>query len=167
MALFAMTTADVKKYVSNLDPAKTKKDVPIDPADLGKGTRVEDVIDWDSATVFHLRPLDVFLMGHIYDNAAVMSGQPGGDAFDLRTMVNRSNLEAVRYGLVAFDNFKDDKGGLKHFKSAKKVVNGREYVVADDATIQLLGIQLAAELAQEIKQLSEVSRAEEKNSEQA
>jgi len=70
MALIAMTIT----YVSDKDPAKKKTTVFLDPTDPSKGEITSSEIGSD-ATVFRLRPLDVFLMGYIYDNASELSGR--------------------------------------------------------------------------------------------
>lgn len=160
MALIAMTTSDVVEYVSEKDPAKTKQPTLVDPNDPSKGEIMSTVIG-DGATVFKLKPLDVFLMGYIYDNASTLSGRQGDDTVGIHTKVNQTNIEAVRHGLVGFSNFLDSKGDHLRFKEGKTVVNGREYQTASDETIKLLGLHLIQELAGKIKEISEVSQADE------
>lgn len=166
MALIALTVADTVEYVSNLDPAKGKKPVPVDPNDPSKGEIIQDVIE-EGATVFYLRPLDVFLMGYIYDNASTLSGKQGDDTVGIHTRVNQTNIDAVRHGLSGFKNFVDKHGNQVRFKTQKAVVNGREYEVVHDDIMNMFGVRLIAELADKIKEISEVSTDEEKNSERA
>jgi hypothetical protein len=163
MALIALTVNDAVEYVSDRDPSKVKNNVPVDPADPKKGTKIEIEIK-EGATKFFLKPLDVFLMGHIYDNASRLSGKSGSDEVGIHTRMNQTNIDAVRHGLTGFDNFVDKVGNAVKFSTKKDVVNGREYDVADDHVLQALGIQLIQELATEIKRISEVSAEEEKNS---
>jgi hypothetical protein len=163
MALVALTVHDTVEYVSDLDPAKTKETVPVDPNDPSKGTETRETIA-DGATVFLLRPLDVFLMGHIYDNASVISGKQGDDTVGIHTRINQTNIDAVRHGLAGFKNFMDRYGNPVRFKTQKTIVNGREYQVVHDDIMNMLGVRLIAELAQKIKDISEVSANEEKNS---
>lgn len=161
MAIKALTKSDSFKYVSDKDPAKSKVKVLVDESDPSKGEIEQEKIDWSTATVFHLRSLDVFLMGHIYDNASLLTGS-GGDSFDIKTRINQTNIDAVRFGLVGFDNFADDRGvGIK-FKTVKKVVNGREYDALDDDILNSMGLNLIGELAGKIKEASEVSAEDEK-----
>lgn len=161
MALIAMTTHDTVDYVSDLDPSK-KYDVP--PADDG-ALPIERTFTVDEgATVFKLKPLDVFLMGHIYDSASIMRGIPGSGDVGVQTKMNATNIEAVRHGLAGFVNFTDAKGGQVVFKTQKAVVNGRPYEVVDDSVMTKLGIRLVQELGQKVKAISEVGKAEEKNS---
>jgi hypothetical protein len=171
MALIAMTTSDQLDYVSILDPAKklVKKPVKQSEADLAAGLEekekfVEEFEIGPGATVFKLRGLDVFLMGHIYDNASSLSGKSGSDEVGIHTKVNATNLETVRHGLMGFVNFADSKGGQVVYKTEKAVVNGRKYDVVSEETMNALGIRLIQELSSEVKRISEVSRAEEKNS---
>ena len=155
MALIAMTTADTIEYVSDLDPAKVWN-VP-DP-----GQKPAFTIK-PGATVFKLRALDVFLKGIIYDNASGLTRKSDSDEVGIVTRVNQTNVEAVRHGLVGFENFKNSKGGDVPFKTAKIFVNGRPYDVVDDETMNALGIRLIQELALAIKDISEVKGDEEKN----
>lgn len=166
MALIALTVNDAVEYVSDRDPCKVKHRVPVDPSDPKKGTKEEIEIK-PGATKFFLKPLDVFLMGHIYDNASVLSGKSGSDEVGIHTRMNQTNIEAVRHGLAGFENFLDGKGNAIKFATVKAVVNGREYDVANDKVLEALGIQLIQELATEIKRISEVSTDEEKNSDAA
>ena len=163
MALIALTVSDTVEYVSDLDPAKSKQPVPIDPADPSKGTTMKEVVG-DGATVFLLKPLDVFLMGYIYDNASTLSGKQGDDTVGIHTRVNQTNIDAVRHGLAGFRNYADRNGNAIPFKTQKAVVNGREYDVAHDDILKTLGIRLIQELADKVKEISEVSPDEEKNS---
>lgn len=162
MAIKALSLSDTFEYVSDSDPSKVVKTVPVDPDDPKKGTKAEIVID-DGATVFGLKPLDVFLMGYIYDNASTLSGRQGSEEVGIHTRVNQTNIEAVKFGLAYFKNFKDESGNDVSVKTVKASVNGREYDAASDETLRLLGNRLIAELASEIKTKSEVSSEATKN----
>jgi len=164
MALISMTTADAIKYVSDLDPAKKSHTEYLDPKKPEAGGHTVEDIDWDKATVFHLRPLDVFLMGDIYDNAQRLTGKAGDQEVGIHTQINKTNIEAVRFGLTGFDNFKNAKGQNNLFETAELSRSGREYTIATDKVLNLLGTALIQELALKIKGISEVSQAEEKNS---
>jgi hypothetical protein len=164
MALIAMTTADTIDYVSIRDPSKkpVKKEVKAATPDEA-AQFIDDFEIGPGATVFSLKPLDVFLMGFIYDNASTLSGKQGTDEVGIHTRVNQTNIECVRHGLAGFKNFTDAKGGQVTFKTQKAVVNGRTYDVAGDAVINMMGVRLIQELAAQIKSISEVSASEEKN----
>jgi hypothetical protein len=166
MALIAMSSSDVLDFVSDLDPAKSQKSTLIDPNDPSKGEIMDEVIG-SGATVFELKSLDVFLMGYIYDNASTLSGEQGSNAIGIHTRMNQTNIEAVRHGLVGFRNFADAKGKHIQFSTQSIVVNGRKYEVASDDTVTRLGIRLIQELASKIKEISEVTADEEKNSAKA
>ena len=161
MALIAMTTSDTVDYVSDQDPSKKK--VPQSAKDPNAEPVMMTVIE-DGATTFKLKPLDVFLMGYIYDNASTLSGKQGTDEVGIHTRMNQTNIECVRHGLAGFVNFADAKGNQVQFKTQKAVVNGRQYDVVSDEIMNMLGVRLVQELAGEIKKISEVSKAEEKNS---
>lgn len=163
MAIKALTLAHTFEHVSDTDPCKVKSQVPVDPEDPSKGTK-EHVEIKEGATVFGLKPLDVFLIGYIYDNASSLSGKQGDDTVGIHTRVNQTNADAVKFGLAYFKNFKDEKGNDISVKTVKATVNGREYEAASDETLRYLGNRLIAELASQIKEKSEVGAAEEKNS---
>jgi len=163
MALIAMTTSETITYVSDKDPAKKKTTTFLDPTAPSKGETISSEIGSD-ATIFRLRPLDVFLMGYIYDNASELSGRQDSIEIGIRTKINQTNIEAVRHGLVGFSNFFDKNGKEVRFEANTIKINDREYSIASDATMKLLGIQLIQELAEQIKSISEVSAEEEKNS---
>jgi hypothetical protein len=162
MALVAMTVSDTTDYVSDMDAAKSKQQVPIDPDDHSKGT-TEQIVIGEGATVFTLKPLDVFLMSWIYDNASDISGKQGSSEVGIRTKVNETNIQAVRHGLAGLKNFHDSKGSPIIFRTVKVFVGGKQYTVADDSVLQALGLKLVTELAEQIKRRSDVGAGEEKN----
>ncbi len=155
-----MTTSDTVDYVSDQDPSKKK--VPQPAKDPNAEPAMTTVIE-DGATTFKLKPLDVFLMGYIYDNASTLSGKQGTDEVGIHTRMNQTNIECVRHGLAGFVNFAEAKGNQVQFKTQKAVLNGRQYDVVSDEIMNMLGVRLVQELAGEIKKISEVSKAEEKN----
>jgi hypothetical protein len=159
-----MTSADAIEYVSDLDPAKRKTKTARDPDDPSKGYEES----WEiapGATTFKLRSLDVFLMSMIHDNASRLMGKEGSSEFGIQTNVNQTNVQAVRHGLVGFTNFSDARGNAVVFATQKEVVNGRPYDVVADKVMNCFGVRLIQELAMKIKEISEVTPAEEKKSE--
>lgn len=162
MALKALILADTFEYVSDTDPSKVAKKVPVDPKDPKKGFKTVFEIQ-DGATKFGLKPLDVFLMGYIYDNASSLTGRQGSEEVGIHTRVNQTNLDTVRFGLSYVTNFKDAKGNDIEVVHVKARINGRVYDAVSDDTLKLLGNRLIAELAQEIKEKSEITTDQEKN----
>lgn len=167
MALTAQTNGDLQKYVSDKDPAKTKVKEPNDPNDATKGEKEVTKIDWENATIFYIRPLDVQLMGSIYDNATALSGRQGEQEIGIHTRVHKTNIEAVKFGLGKWENFPDDTGKLQHIELEETTFNRKKYMVVTDRSIDMLGIQLVGELANEIKRISEVGTVAAKNLEKA
>ena len=166
MALKGMNRGATKRYVSDLDPSKSRELVPVD-ADKPDGPKQSvEKID-DGATVFVLGALDVHTMGRIYDSGSQMFSNGDQSGVDIKTFVNRTNIEAVKFGLKGWENFQDENGNDIPFKTVKRNVNGRHYEVVADECLDHLSVQLSAELGQEIKALSEVTAAEAKNSEGA
>lgn len=176
MAIYGLSRSETWPYVLDSDPSKktSKKLIDPDNPELGQ----EEYTDWDEdATVFTLKGLDVFLMGDIYDKSSQIAQTEGGYA--LNTSINKTNIEAVKFGLQGWTNFKmpqrDPKSGDvlrdKHgdvvlsdvpFKTEKVSMGGREYTVCTAETLSALGIQAIRELGQQIKERSEVSKVEAK-----
>lgn len=105
MALVAMSRADTIRYVAKTDPAYSTREVEIDPDNpaLGK-ERIEEI--GDNPTYFLLRGLDVFLMGWVYDSGSVLSGTEGSNDISIHTRLNKTNIEAVRFGIVGFSTLR-------------------------------------------------------------
>jgi hypothetical protein len=114
--------------------------------------------------VFTLGVLDVFIMGVIYDETSSISRGDDPTKVGIVTRLNQANIEAVRFGLRGWRNLKDAQGNDLAFRTVKRSVAGREYAVASDECLARLGIRDVRELAQVIKDKSEVGRDEEKNS---
>jgi len=164
MALFARTTVETVDFYSEMDPDVTVREVPVDKNDPKKGTKkLRDIAD--GASRFKIGPLDVFLMAHIYDNASKLSGKQGSEEVGIETRMNATNIDAVRFGLRGLpDGFRNRQGQEIKYEVEKRSVNGREYTAVKDSVIDTLGLHLIAEMAEAIKELSEVSVDEEKNS---
>lgn len=173
MALVAVSNRDTEKFVSKFDPARTMVDVKINPDDKSKDapTKKEEVIDYSTATIFHVGSLEVGLMSDIFDGAMNMGahtiGTNGLPQMDVRMMINKTNVEAVRFGLRGWDNFQDAKG--KQVKFAKETIskNGKTYEVVAPECMNCLDVELVQELAERIKARSRVTKAVEKNSDAA
>jgi hypothetical protein len=172
MALFASTTADTVEYVSRKDPARgDHKPVWVDEKDKSKGEVLTsaDIQKFreNGATIFVLKPLDVYLMGTIYDNASVLRGSQDSETIDIHTKTNATNIDAVKYGCVGFENFrvKGDGNPTLKYESEEVMLAGREYrVMKPHLLTAIRDITLIAELADRIKKISEVDTDEEKNS---
>ena len=160
MALTGISIADAFDYVSDSDPCKRKVATSVD------GTlKTETVID-DGATTFRLGVLDVFLMGMIYDSSSVIGRGVDTDVgqIDVKTRLNATNIDAVRYGLRGWTHFSDSAGNDIPFETVERIVQSRTYRAVTDECLARLGIRLISELGQQIKAASEVGKAETKNS---
>jgi hypothetical protein len=167
MALVGISRTDTFEYVSNDDPCKRRvpKMLPGLASSLAVMMTGEDVVIDDGATLFRLGVLDVFLMGMIYDKSTKISRSldDGGDV-SMHTSINATNIETVRYGLRGWEHFRDPNGSDIAFQTEKRIVMGRDYLACTDDMLQLLGVRLIGELAGKIKEASEVSKDEAKNS---
>lgn len=140
MALTAMSVSDTWVFESDRDP--------------DKGT--------ENATKFTLGTLDVFLKGHIFDSATEISGQGS-----ITIHTNKTNIEAVRFGLKGWSNFRDKAGNDVPFKTLKRNVGGRSYDVVSDETLNRLSLDDIQELGQAIKTGNVVTEEEAKKSDAA
>src|SRR4051812_48453989 len=102
----AFTTADTVPFVSRTDPDAVLGQKPANPKEPD-GDQRDVVLSWnEGASIFKLKPIDVFLMGHIYDRASMLTGAEGSKNIDIHTRMNETNIEAVRHGLAGLpDNF--------------------------------------------------------------
>jgi hypothetical protein len=163
MALIGVSVGETFEYVLDRDPCK--KRVQLEVPLVENGVKItEEVVIGDGATVFALGVLDVFVMGMIYDETSSVTRGEDAGRVGITTRINQSNIEAVRFGLKGWRNFKDARGNDLAFKTVKKLTNGRTYTVVSDECLERLGIRDIRELAQAIKDRSEVGREEEKNS---
>lgn len=160
MAMIAVSMDDILDYVSNRDPSKKMIQVPLNI----KNEQGEDLfdlveeIDWDSATVFELGPLDQRTHHRLVDNAMKVSQGQG-----IQMNVNQTNYEVVRFGLRGWRNFLDKDGKPVKFLTDKVPVGSATYNAVNDQTMSALGHDLIKELAARIKQLSQVSVEQAKN----
>lgn len=164
MALRALTTADVFIFASKRDPSVTVTKVLNDATDASKGFK-EEVVIGEGASKFGLRPLDVFLMGHIYDNATELrTARAEGSDVGIHTRINQTNIDAVRFSLCTIENFPDKSGMPVRMQTQPAQVNGRDYEVAHEDVLNSLGLKLIEEMAVKVKEISEVSAVDAKNS---
>ena len=163
MALFARTTVSSVEFVSRLDPDVTVSEVPVDKNDPKKGTK-EVKVAKKGASRFKIAPLDVFLMAHIQDNASTLSKKGDSEDVGISTHIRASNIEMVRYGLRELpSDFKDTDDHPITYVVEERTVNNRTYVTVQDSVLEALGIGLVDEMAEAIRELSEVSPTAEKN----
>ncbi|QIG76988.1 hypothetical protein EVC30_160 [Rhizobium phage RHph_Y1_11] len=162
MAIKALTLSAVLTHVLSTDPSISYPAVPVDPEDPSKGVKRGEPVIADDATVFSYKPLDVFLMGHIYDRASFLS-QSGDGATDMKTRINETNIDAVRFGITGIKNFLNHEGNEVSVKFVDRAVNGRLYKALDDEVISMLDVGSIGELAAKIKEASQISRVTEKN----
>jgi hypothetical protein len=163
MALVGISKAETFVHVSDSDPAKTQQVVPVDPNDPAKGTKSVEVI-LEGATEFTLGTLDVFLMASIYDRSSSITRDDAEGLSGLQTKINATAIDAVRYGLKGWKNFQDAQGNDKPLTFVQRSVLGKQYQAVDDECLTFMGIRLIQELGGKIKEASNVTKAEAKNS---
>lgn len=160
MAIIAVSMDDITEYVSQKDPAlkMVQKATGLTNDDGEELFDLVEEIDWETATVFELGPLDQRTYTRLVDGAMSV-GQ--GTGVQVRT--SQMNYEIVRFGLRGWKNFQNGKGKTVPFLTEKLPVGSTTYHVATDQTLTALGHDLIRELAAKIKSLSQVSVEQAKN----
>ena len=162
MAVTGITRSDKTDHVLDSDPAKRR--VPLEVPRIENGEKItEEVVIDDDATFFECGVLDLFLMGMIYDQATQVSRAEEDGLLQVNTRLNRTNIDAVRFGLKGWRNFCDAAGDEIPFKTVEKNVDGRKYRAVTDDCLTRIGIRDIQELAGVIKEQSELTKAEAKN----
>lgn len=141
MAILGISTFENQEYISEKDPAKTKE---------------------EGATVFILGSLDVDIKAKLTDRSFSM--EVGSGDQKINSQNNTVALDAVRFGLRGWENFKDKDGKAIPFKSEETLIGGRMYSVVSQKTLNSLPIDLIVELGNKIMRVNTVSEQVEKNS---
>jgi hypothetical protein len=135
MAIKGLSKFETEDYISESDEAKTKE---------------------NGATIFKLGSLDVDLRAMIADD---MFGYVSGQDGDVRVVNNqtKARLRAVRYGLVGWDNFTDEKGIAIECIRKTDVVAGKTCLCLTDESLAQLPNRLISELGGKIIAMNSVS----------
>jgi hypothetical protein len=72
-------------------------------------------------------------------------------------------IEVVRFGLLGFDNFKDNKGNMVPFATQIKSIGQRNFNIVKDDIINIMPIDLIIELGGKILEQTKLSEQEIKN----
>lgn len=151
MALKGLRVSEQYPYVSKLDDC-------YDP-DIEKAKE-------KGATVFMIGTLRADRRTAIQDG--VMSTDVGGLAAGgggtFRMNTARQNLEACRFGLRGWENFKDADGKDLPFEVEKKIAEGNEYACPTMETLSYLTTAIVNDLGREILSGNSVTVGEAKNS---
>jgi hypothetical protein len=142
MAIKALTLSSVKVIESDGDPAKGSAD----------------------ATKFTIGAIDAFVSAYVLDRTLTFTENDAGGVAIAQVKMGEANLEAVRFGLRGWENFKDDRGNDLPFATADRIVMGRKYVAVTDDCLALLGQELVRELATSIRTINEVTADDAKKS---
>ncbi len=140
MALVGITLSGTKTYESVKDPARGTPD----------------------ATKFTIGTIDFTTMSRILDGALVF--HQGDDARNqTHVRLNETNAELVRFGVLDWSNLKDANGNDIAPKRVKRLAAGKEVDALSDESLAVLGIELVAELAGEVRRANSVTKADVKN----
>ena len=121
-----------------------------------------------NATVFELAGLDVATMAGIQDRAMNMAAndvnpETGMPNMSVKMQINETNIEAVRFGLRGWRNFKDAKGKEIKFAAETLKVGDKTYQIVAPECMDRLDVGLVQELANQIKERSQVTKDLEGN----
>lgn len=146
MALYGVSLMETQDYVSTHDSNKTEA---------------------EGATVFVLGTLDLGMRMKLLDNAFDMVQGGEGPA---RININRNtvNMDAVKYGLKGWRNFRDRSGEKEiPFTTETETLGGKPYTVVSKECMNLLPTNVLLELGQKIMDINSVDAGFAGNSPQA
>jgi hypothetical protein len=135
MAIKALTLSSVKVIESDSDPARGSAD----------------------ATRFTIGAIDAFVSAYVVDRTLTFTENDAGGIALAQVKMSEANLEAVRFGLRGWENFKDGHGNDVPFTTADRIVMGKKYVTVADEGLALLSQDLVRELAAAIRTINEVT----------
>ncbi|MFO1157275.1 MAG: hypothetical protein U1E60_00395 [Reyranellaceae bacterium] len=142
MAIKALTLSSVKLIESESDPAKGTAD----------------------ATRFTIGAIDAFVSAYVFDRTLTFTETDAGGIATAQVKMSEANLEAVRFGLRGWENFKDQSGNDVPFTTSDRIVMGKKYVAVADDCLALLNQDLVRELAAAIRRINEVGPDDAKKS---
>lgn len=142
MAIKALTLSSVKVIESDSDAAKGTAD----------------------ATRFTIGAIDAFVSAYVLDRTLTFTETDAGGIATAQVKMSEANLEAVRFGLRGWENFKDQSGNDVPFTTSDRIVMGKRYVAMADDCLALLNPELVRELAGAIRRINEVSPDDAKKS---
>lgn len=117
------------------------------------------------ATRFTLGTIDSRVYGKIRDKGTAFKMDPTQLDDEVETTINQEevNFELCQFGITHWENFQDKEGGDIPFKTIKRNMKGKSYVIVDpDVLCRLPRIDLA-ELAGEIGKENDLSGDDAKN----
>jgi hypothetical protein len=134
---------------------------------------MDDAKGTEAATKFIIGAIDAFVSTHVYDMTLVFGesdvltetiDDKGVKTFaktqTAQVMLNKSNLEVVRFGLKGWDGFKDDKSNDILFTTVTRIVNGKQYTVVSDDCLGRMDVMLIRELANQIRTINVLTTAD-------
>ena len=152
MALVGISKFEDEEFVSRLDPCRVVyPDFEADgrtPHSKAKQTDIEKSRE-QGATIFIVGALTVNVRTYITDKTGVVQelDQEGSRLIHRNGM---RTLEACRFALKRWENFKDPSGRDIPITTTEKIVLGSNYTVLDDATLERLGVALISEIGEYI-----------------
>ncbi len=122
-------------------------------------------------TIWVLGTLDAYTWAYLNDNLAEFEVEISEDETVVpktRMKIHASAIEACRYGLRGWKNFKDEKGGEIPFETEKiQLTDGRVYQVVKSGVLGRIPIDVIMEISNKLREVNLVTEEEEKNSEGA
>jgi hypothetical protein len=122
--------------------------------------------DKENPTVFHLGLLDPILRAEFEDESLIFEKSSSNPNDPAKATIARSgfNIKVVRFGLKGMDNFLDPRTNKPvPFETVSVSIKGKNYNIASEQIVKMLGKKLTEELAEEILSENIFSEEEEKN----
>jgi len=120
----------------------------------------------DPKTIFKLGVIDTRIRKQLEDIAweyETDPSQPGSGKAKASFNLGKSELEMVAFGLRGIENFTNKNGEPINFKTDRRIIANKTYVVASDEVIRLIPGNVISELALKIKEINKVGEEERKN----
>src|SRR5688572_18726257 len=130
MGLKGLRISEKYDYISKLDEAPTHEGEGSERRELTVEER-----ERQGATVFELGSLRVDVRTKIADGVMGFRQGEGNQPSSLNMNLSRQNLEALRFGLKGFRNFKDEDGDPIPYKTEKYQFEGKEILVPSLETL--------------------------------
>lgn len=152
MALVGISNFEDEEYISVLDPCRILYPEKGEDGKPHPKAGQADIASSEEkgATIFVTGALTVDQRAWITDKTGVVQESDGEGGFRMVHRTGTRNLQAVRFGIRGWRNFKDPSNADIPIKRRKQIIVGNEYEVLDDDTIGRMGLALVTEIGEYI-----------------
>lgn len=126
---------------------------------------VHDTAPVEDRTTFKLGTLDSRIMGKLRDDATSFAVNPLAPEDEVDVSVGQNTLYylACQFGIKGWSQFRDIDGNDIPYRTMKRNVAGRSYVIVADEVLRCVPQQVIAELGAKIIEQNDVTPEDVKN----